>query len=156
MTEDFVIYTEQKLNNFSLTPSLTNKSQPIFSIACFAYCNLFPLDMLDRWEQKRQWSEVSLLKVKSRSVRETQRSQEIAFLSPVANINLLWKVLKKIFDSSYVLTILFYFLYTKGSMRTDRWLKKTCLNRAEVAYSIKSNATIKEIIAELLIRIYWE
>lgn len=40
-------------------------------------------------------TEVFLLKVRSRRVSEKQRSQEITFSSPVANVNLLWKAKKR-------------------------------------------------------------
>lgn len=51
---------------------------------------------VDRWGGKETMiTEVFLLKVSSKSIREKQRSQEIAFSPPIANINLLWKIKKK-------------------------------------------------------------
>lgn len=119
MTEDFVTCTEGKLNHFSLCVSLTymhresqkNNSQYSAQQALLIASSrrsLFSQGMVDGVGIKATMiTEVFLLKVRSRRVREKQRSQEITFSSPVANVNLLWKAKKKEerkwhFDSSHI------------------------------------------------------
>ncbi len=103
MTEYFVTYTERKLNHFCVCVSLTyihresqtNNSQYSDQQALLiasSSSSLFSQDMVDGVGIKATViTEVFLLKVKSRRASEKQRSREITFSSPVANVKLLWK-----------------------------------------------------------------